>query len=373
MEPYTLDRSFHKKDIIDGFKSIIWTERYYGDSEVELVVPAIPEMIQKVLPGTFLGINETDEVMILETFEIEEGRVKTKGISLLEWLNNRFVRTSNKHEDRYWYISGMPAGQVLWTIVYNMCVAGSPYLNGSINIGVTNPQSLAIPGLTLKDYDKSGPNVSLGVPYGPVFDALKEIATTYAIGQQITLDAVSDSSYSLGYRSYKGLDRTSAQTVNSAVRFSPTMDSLTNIKELQSIASLKTLAYAFAPSNPGGLATTPGRSTLSDSQYTGFDLRAIQVFAEDVTTDMVGTSAANLLSVLNSRAIDALAVNHFIKAVDGEIVPENQFKYGEHYNLGDLVEVEGNSGSAQAARVTEYIRAQDDAGQRAYPTLTMID
>ena len=40
MEPYTLDRKFLKRDVIDRFHSIIWTERYYGDSEVELVVPA---------------------------------------------------------------------------------------------------------------------------------------------------------------------------------------------------------------------------------------------------------------------------------------------------------------------------------------------
>ena len=40
MEPYTLNRNFLKQDVIDEFQSIIWTERYYGDSEVELVVPA---------------------------------------------------------------------------------------------------------------------------------------------------------------------------------------------------------------------------------------------------------------------------------------------------------------------------------------------
>jgi hypothetical protein len=372
MEPYTLDRNFHKQDIIDEFGSIIWTERYYGDSEVELVVPPTVDMINKLRVGTFLGLDKSNEVMILETVNIEENKLKVTGISLLKWLNNRFVRVSAAHEDKYWYISGMPPGQVLWNIVFNMCVLGSPYLDGSINTGVVNPQQFVIPGLGLRDYDVSGDNVSVGVPYGPVYDAMKEIATTYEIGMQIILESVTDSSYSLGFRSYKGLDRSSEQSVNSVIRFSPQMDSFTNIKELQSIAALKTLVYVFAPGNPDGLATTPGVSALTGTDYTGFDLRALLVFADDVTTDMVGGSSANLLNILNSRAHDALTNNHFVQAVDGEIVPENQFQYGVNYSLGDIIEVQGKIGIIQTARVTEYIRSQDEGGEKAYPTVAMI-
>ena len=377
MDIYTLNRKFLRQDIIDGFNSVIWTERYYGDSEVELVVPATTEMIQKLVPGTFLSLDGSDEVMILETYNIEAGNLKVTGLSLLPWLNNRFVRTSPKHDDQYWYISGMPPGQVLWYIVNNMCVAGSPYLTGSINTGIANPQQLAIPGLILKDFDKAGGNISVGVPYGPIYDALREIATTYEVGMQITLESASDTAYTLAFRTYRGLDRTSGQTLYPPVRFSPQLDSLTDIKELQSIAALKTLVYAFASNNPVDandvpLATAPGVSALSGTQYTGFDLRALLVFSSDITTDMVGGSAANLLAVLNSRAKDELNNNRFEKAVDGEIVPENQFKYGIHYNLGDVIEVQGNSEIISTSRVTEYIRSQDEAGERVYPTVAML-
>jgi Siphovirus ReqiPepy6 Gp37-like protein len=370
MEPYTLNRNFLRQNVIDGFSSIIWTERYYGDSEVELVVPATKEMIQKLPMGTFLTIDESDEVMILETWDIKNGNLKLSGISLLPWLDNRFIRVSALHEDKYWYIADRTAGDILWTIINKMCVVGSEFLVDAV-MGIPNAAQLAIPGLGLRDYDKSGPAISVGVPYGPVYKAMKEIATTYEIGMQITLESADDTSYFLGFRSYKGLDRTTGQVDNPAVRFSPTMDSFTDIKELQSIAALKTLVYAFAPGNPDGLATTPGVSAL-EGTHTGFDLRALLLFADDVTTDMVGGSAANLVDVLNSRANDALSTNHFIRAVDGEIVPDNQFKYGVHYNLGDLIEVQGHSEYVQTARITEYIRAQDEAGERAYPTVSMI-
>jgi len=378
MEPYTLNRNFIKQNVIDGFESIIWTERYYGDSAVEMVVPATTEMIQKLPVGTFLAIDQSDEIMILENMTIEKGKLKVTGISLLPWLDNRFVRTSASHWDEHWYLEGGTAGWTLWAIVYYMCCNGSPYLNGSVNTGIPNPQELVIPGLGLRAYDDTGPIIKVGVPYGPVYKALREIATTYEIGMQITLEDVTDTSYFLGFRDYKGLDRTSAQVINAPVRFSPAMDSFTDMKDLQSIAKLKTLVYSFAPGlKPNDetdpvLTTIPGASRLTGSQYTGFDLRALQVFESDISTDMVGGSTQKVVDILNSRAYDQLTSNEFVKSVDGEIVPDNQFQYGVHYFLGDVIEVEGNTGVVQAARITEYIRSQSSAGEKAYPTVTMI-
>ena len=372
MEPFTLDRNFLKKDVIDGFSSIIWTERYYGDGEVELVTPITTEFVEKIPEGTFLGVNGSDKIMIVETVNIEDGKLKASGISLLSWANNRFIRTSAAHEDRYWYISGQPPGQVLWTILSNMAVEGSPYLDGTINIGIANPEIFIIPGLDLLDYDTSGDNIMVGIPYGPLYAAMRDLATTYEIGMEITLISADASGYSLGFRSYRGVDRTSDQGDYSVVRFSPQMESFTDIKELRSIAALKTHVYSFAPGNPDGLATVPGESSLSGSEYTGFDLRALLLFAEDITTDMVGASSANLLEILNSRAQEALTTNRYIVTVDGEIVPDSQLKYGIHYNLGDVIEVQGNSGVIQTARVTEYIRSQDANGEKAYPTVSMI-
>jgi hypothetical protein len=238
-------------------------------------------------------------------------------------------------------------------------------------MGIPNPASLAIPGLSIKGTDQSGSVVNIAVPFGPVYDALREIATTYQIGMQITLESVSDTSYSIQFRNYKGLDRTTAQTANPSVRFSPHMDSLTGIKELQSIQSYKTLAYSFAPANPDGLASTPGSSSAPVAG-SGFDLRASMIFAEDITTDMVGGNPATLTSLLNGRARDEIANHPFIKTVDGEVVPLTQYQYGVHYSLGDVIEVQGNSEVVQTSRVTEYIRSQDDSGEHDYPTVAML-
>lgn len=375
MEPYTLSREYLKKDIIDGFNSIIWTERYYGDSEVKLTVPITKEMIDKLPEGTFLGIDESEELMILETRNIKDDKLELTGISILSWLNNRFVRTSASHKDQYWYLEGETAGWILWAIVYYMCVGGN-YLNGTTPTGIPNPEQLIIPGLGLDNYDKSGSALKVAIPYGPVYDAMKDIAKTYEIGMRIIFDI--NSITPLKFRSYKGLDRTSTQTDIPVVRFSPEMDSFSDIEEVQSIANLKTRIYSFAPGlNPDegqpDLRTTPGIAILAGEQYTGFDLRAKLVFAGDITTDQVGGSASKLLEILNNRAQTELVNSKYIKTVDGEIVPDNQFQYGIHYNLGDIIEVEGNTGVVQRSRITEYIRSQDSSGEKAYPTVTAVE
>jgi hypothetical protein len=96
------------------------------------------------------------------------------------------------------------------------------------------------------------------------------------------------------------------------------------------------------------------------------------VFAEDITTDLVGGDAGLLLRLLNQRAKDALANNNYTKVVDGEVVPQSQYQYGKHYSLGDIVELQSPSGLTTPARITEYIRSQDANGQRAYPTVSVI-
>jgi hypothetical protein len=148
------------------------------------------------------------------------------------------------------------------------------------------------------------------------------------------------------------------------------MDTLTNIKELQSISGYKNLVYSFCPPNPDGLAPNCGSAAVFGP--TEWDLRAELTFEEDITTDMVGGDANAMQNLLNSRATIAMNNARAVKAVDGTIVPLHQFQYNVDYTLGDIIEVQGNSGVVQNSRITEYIRAQDSSGEKAYPTVAML-
>lgn len=369
MELTTLTRSFLDDKIIDEFESVIWTERYYGDGDVEVHVPATPEMIQNLAIGSFLATDESDEVMVLETHDIQNNVLKVTGITILKWLNNRFIRMTTVHADRYYNYTGTP-GVILSNILYDACISGL------YPAGITSPADFVIPGLVNRSTYTPGVNTTMAVPYGPVYDALKAIATTYQIGMTIELDLNAlPVGYPLGFRSYKGLDRTSSQSANPVVRFSPQMESFTDIKELQSAANYATRVYSYAPGLTSPLPSTPGYAGINKvpGVDTGFDLRAQMIFADDITTDLVGGDAAKVTSMLNEKAASSLDDHKFAKLVDGSIVSTSQFKYGRDYNLGDVIEVQGHSGVIQHARVTEYIYAQDKAGEKYYPTVEMID
>jgi len=122
VELFTLNRQFIKQYEIDKFTSAIWTERYYGDSEIELVVPATLDMIQQLPVGTFVGLVGSKEIMMIDTADNESGQLKVTGQGLLPFLNNRFIRDTPQHENRYWNFAGVP-GWALSAIIYYMCIS----------------------------------------------------------------------------------------------------------------------------------------------------------------------------------------------------------------------------------------------------------
>ena len=259
-------------------------------------------------------------------------------------------------------------GHALAQLMYSIVIT----TNGTEQVGgVKN----AIPNLSLYiPYDDTGPNVNLTIPLGPVLDGIKPILEQYGIGMTIFLNSADGSGYTLKVKIYKGLDRTSSQSVNKIVRFSPAFDSLTNIKELHSIAGLKNVVYTFPPVfskttpklGPGFACLAPGDTDL------GFNRRVMVIIVDEITEDMVLDDQSGVNTLLDVKAQNALANNTFTKIVDGEVVPQNDFVYGTDYNLGDIIELQGYSNLVQNARITEYIRSQDAAGERAYPTVSVI-
>lgn len=375
MDIYTRDKNtFFRQAEIDVFESAIWTERFYGDGDFELSVPATSEMLLALPKNQILMCEGSVEPMILETRDIKDGVLKTTGITLTQWLNNRIIRTTTDHSVKEWVISGEKPGQALQTIVSNFAMDSS-YLNGTINIGIPTVQVvlMPVPGLTLGTVDLSGVVHDYSVPFGPLYDALKAIATAYEIGMRITFEFAEDDYFILQYQTFRGADRTSGQSVNPLVQFSPEMDSFTNIRDLESNENHSNWVYTFAANETlQALGPTAGWAWNYAPPAQGFDLRVAEVFADNIDSAVV-TTVGDLNGILQQKANEELFTRRAAALVDGEIVQTGQLEYGRDYFMGDIIEVVGNTGVLQNARITEYIRSQDSAGERAYPTLSMID
>src|SRR5678815_3323621 len=187
MELYTLDREFKKQYLIEDFHSAVWTDRYYGDGDVEIIVPETQKGKERFQPGVFLGMKDSDEIMHVETVEIRSNQINIKGSSILTWFNNRFIRTSDLHKDQTWTLEPQPIGQVLWIMIKQFATDDSPYLQGDIDVGIPTEwlKPLIVPELGLFEFDDSGDDIRVSVPFGPLYDAMKEVATAYRVGMSI--------------------------------------------------------------------------------------------------------------------------------------------------------------------------------------------
>lgn len=388
MEFYKLDNNFVKTDhVIDEFISGIWTERYTKTGDFALFLPPTDANRTLLPEGSFLQVNDSDEVGLIDNALIEDGQLKLTGNMITEFLNERIIHPSPLHTDKQLTTDAVTPEQAMVKLVQNIVTAGGAYTTQQPISGF-DAQHQVIPNLTVVSVDRVWPPgtrhimslppgaTQVSIPYGPLYDALAQLAETYMIGFKMYLEHADASGYSLKFKTRVGLDRTSQQVggiVNKVVQFSPAMDTLTNLKELHSIATYKTVAYAWATTDPNSLASGVGIAEAYSGALaeTGFARRNLMVNVDDIDDKVTDANAFH--DILNQRAKDALANNNYTKVVDGEIVPQPGHEYGIDYGLGDIIELKGLGNVLQEARITEYIRSQDNTGEKAYPTVSVIE
>lgn len=378
--------TFEMQDVIENFESLIWTERYYGDSECQITFPIDLSTAAKLPLDIFLGIEESNELLILDTINFANGRMTAKGISILTWLNNRFIRTSKNHKTRTTKMNG-PPGQILWEMLDGCIGLDSVYMSPSTtDIPQKYLDKLPIPEIGLDDFDISDDPVTVKVSFGPLYDQMRIIAEAHKIGMRILYQGIldPDADIPLLFKSYKGLNKTHTQDPDAdeqypIVRFSAELNSLENFRQISSKALYKTLAFAFASAIDYDLGSDPGANCGvafredqdDDTIGFGFDCRAMQIFADDITGYSTPTTDEknDLLQMLANHAKHALSKAILIQAVDGDISPTNMFEYGRDYNLGDFVEIQGVDGVVSSTQVTEHIISEEATGDTAFVTL----
>ncbi|WNM72414.1 minor tail protein [Gordonia phage Mossy] len=72
---------------------------------------------------------------------------------------------------------------------------------------------------------------------------------------------------------------------------------------------------------------------------------------------------------LRSEGLKYLKEQNSIEMLTADISPLTQYKYKQHYNLGDVVIVHGKYGVPQKMVISEYTRTADQNGISGYPTL----
>lgn len=396
MDLYTLTDTFLAKDVIDEYISAIWTERYSQAGDVQIVTAASSEIVSKLQEGTYLALRGSKEVMIIDTASVEDKKLTVVGSTLPVFLNERIAWFYNSAdpsaapESRVsdYTSDDVGAGEFIANVV-NLCVIDPFIFTGDYADANLEWDLEVIPSLELGPVDTASEVKQLNAVVGPLYDSIVQVAQKEGVGFTLYLESAdADDGYVLKFTTYRGVDH-STGGAGDLVRLVPDMDTLSNVKELRSIANYKNVAYVYYQGiisvhyeDPDNIPEGMNRRVLVTDAANEPIGHKEMLFGAGMGGSGMGTigpgyaytvvDSGDIAAFRAQNARDALANHNYIRAVDGQTSPNNDYQFGEHYSLGDIIELVGLSGSISKARITEYIRSEDQQGEKAYPTISVI-
>lgn len=228
MQAYVLDTNFNTIDLIDTFMSFIWTDRYYGYGEFELVIPVKTSYINSIQKGRYLYRKETEHIMIVETMQV---------ITDVEEGNSIIV-----------------SGRSLEYILHRRVIWESTELTGNfqdgifrlLNANVINPM-ITHRKIPFFKYKKSEDpyilkqELELKLHGENLYDVILMICQERSIGFKITVDSNNYFVFEL----YHGMDRSYLQEENPWIVFSPQFENLVHTEYIESSLDLETASLVF--------------------------------------------------------------------------------------------------------------------------------
>ena len=345
MNIYVLNKSLERIGIIDGYASIIWTNRYYGCGDFELYLQATPELIG-ILHEDFYIVREGKETnaMIIESISIttdpENGNYLTvKGRCLKSIIYRRIIWEQTS-------LTGKIPTCILRLLDENIISPALPERKIT-GFGISNMVDTA----ETMDAQYTGDNLG---------DAITAICQSYGLGWDVVLDL--DNKKFL-FVLYAGTDRSYNQTEKPWVVFSNEYENLLNT------------SYTYDKSTYANVAQVAGEGEGAAMRLytvgTAADLERYEAYvdARDVSSNEGELTDAEYNAQLEERGLEKLAEQTYAQTFDGETV-DYTYKYGVDYFLGDIVEVVNEYGMQASTRVIEAIESEDDSGIYTIPTFS---
>lgn len=363
MGTYILDENLRRVQLVEGWQSYLWTERWQASGQFQIKIPWTPDRQDMFQPKALLARDDSWRVM---RTEIVSDAVDDSGQRILTVIGRSIESMLEKRAglpvlaslttSPNWTFSDLPQN-IAKTIFTTTCLGGTPSVDYRNNF----PFYVNVPFLTPGSIPMPSSPVSIAVTLDTVYAEIVAVCQTYDLGFRMTRQ--NDTSH-IYFDIYTGDDHTSAQTVNDPVIFDPQMNNLSQVEQVSSIADEMTVAVVVA-SNGYQVVFSPNY----DTALSGFDREELLIVANDITLP----AGAALNTALQSRGLQALAAKQKTYAFDGIIPPNNGYVYQQDYGLGDLVEERNTSKYGSTMRVTEVTFSSDDQGNDSVvPTLVQV-
>lgn len=343
MDIYVLNKSFEKVGVIDDYKSIIWTTRYYSAGDFELYIRATEEMFKLLQVDYYLQRIDDEKLMIIENFNLQTDAengdyIIVSGRSVESILSRRIVWNQTILLDT--------AENAIRTVIAANCI-------------ITQDTNRIISKLKLSPANGFTETIVQQVTGDNIAEWLETTCKQYGYGWKIVLE-----NNMLVFYLFKGADRTFNNTDgNPFVVFSPKFDNLVNSNYIMNKQNYKNTALIH------GEGEGAARTSASIGNSADLDRYEIYVDARDISSNEGEISAAQYKNMLIERGAQKLTENQTTAGYDGEIDADGIFKYKQDFNIGDIVQIENEYGIKATSRIIEIIENEDESGRRIVPTL----
>lgn len=366
MEVLILDNLLRPIDIVDTFESMVFAERRKELGDFQLVTLSTPANKKRFVPNTWVTINKSRRVMVVETIEesIDDDKrniLTIKGQEITKVLQRRAAlkAIAGPGVAPVWVIEDQPA-DIMRYIFREICVLGTITADDVIPFiqdGLTQYPASTIPEFpSVVEWEQKPTSV---------FAAEKELADIFDLGFRLYRDLNASKLY---FDVYAGSDRTTAQSTNVPVVFSFDVENLQNTRELRDISNeynVIQVVYVYKDVTETEVALTVEVFDVDGIPPEGFDRKT-----KVLTITSIPEEVTDIPTFLYRAGLDELMKSRPIGALDGEVSKSSQYIYETHYYLGDVVELRSNSGASSYMTVEEYIFVEDLSGERSYPTFT---
>lgn len=334
MEARIYDKDLNFKGVIENHTSLIWCRKYYEPGNFEIHAPITERNLFLLSKGNIISKRGSDEAGVIEGIENEESDIRNeitaKGRFLSSYMDRRLIK-STVNFSGYTEIA-----------MRQLLTAAAP-----------------IPLVTLGELNGFIEKVELQVTMKNLMSYETKLAKSATIGYRLRPDFKEKK---LLFETYKGVDRTTAQGVNSRVIFSESYNNLNNVIYKYNDQQYRTKAIV------GGEGEGTNRVYVEVGGGSGLELREIFVDAKDINSEGMTTTAYK--AALMQRGLEALASNIIAESVECETEADINFKYKIHYDLGDIVTVKKKKwGITLNQRITELQEVYEYGGMYVVPTM----
>lgn len=363
MYAYVLDKKFVTLDIIDQYKSFIWTDRYNEYGDFEIYTPVKPQALEFLKTGNYLWREDSEYLMIIEdvkiSTDVDVGNfLIVTGRSAESLLDRRVIWNHTVFEDT-------DIQTVIQTLLNDNVISPSVEDRKIPNFTFSSTSDSRITSIRV-DRQYLGENL---------YDAISSLCKEHDIGWKVQL-----SRENLVFKLYAGVDRSFNQNEIPYVVFSPTYENLISSNYLKSDRNVKNVARV---SGEGSKESTITFLTETGSGV-GLDRKEIFVDAtgESRTVQPEGVDEegnplpsyelddAAYGAQIRQKGNEEIAKTKISVSFEGDVDTSRQFVYGRDFFIGDLVQVINEYNIEDVCRITEVVRTHDDNGEMLTPTFT---